>query len=52
MGYLTGKTTTPPSEITQIGADGKEVKNNAAKVIMVPNPEYEDCDALDQQVLS
>jgi hypothetical protein len=28
MCYLTGKTTTPPSEIPQIGVDGKEVKNN------------------------
>jgi hypothetical protein len=38
MGYLTGKTTAPPSEIPQIGADGKGVKNNARQVIMIPNP--------------
>jgi hypothetical protein len=37
MGYLTGKTTAPPSEIPQIGADGKGVKNNARQVIMIPN---------------
>jgi hypothetical protein len=52
MGHLTGKTMAPPYEIPQVGADGKEVKNIAGKVIMISNSEFEDWGTLDQQVLS
>jgi hypothetical protein len=52
MGYLTGEAKPPPTEIPKIGADGKEIKTAEGKVVMVPNPEHEDWDVMDQQVLS
>jgi hypothetical protein len=52
MGYLTGQAKPPSSEVPQVGADRKEVKDSAGKVIMMLNPDFEDWDAADQQVLS
>jgi hypothetical protein len=52
MGYLTGEAKLPPTEIPKIGADGKEIKTADGKVVMVPNLEHEDWDAMDQHVLS
>jgi hypothetical protein len=51
MSYLNSDSTLPPTHVPTIGADGKEIKVDE-KVHMVPNPEYEDWDAADQQVLS
>jgi hypothetical protein len=51
MGYLTGEARPPLTHIPEIGADGKEIKEDG-KAHMLPNPEFEDWDAADQQVLS
>jgi len=42
-GYINGKTVTPPSEI--------EGKDSAGKATQIPNPEYDEWFARDQQVL-
>jgi hypothetical protein len=52
MGYLTGQAKPPSSEVPQVGADRKEVKDSAGKVLMMLNPDFEDWDAADQQVMS
>jgi hypothetical protein len=51
VSYLNSDSTLPLTHVPTIGADGKEIKVDE-KVHMVPNPEYEDWDAADQQVLS
>jgi hypothetical protein len=52
ISYLIGEAKPPPTEIPKIGADGKEIKTANGKVVMVPNPENEGWDAMDQQVLT
>jgi hypothetical protein len=52
MGYITDQTKAPPSVVPQVGTDGKEIKDDVGKVLMMPNPDFEDWDATDQQVLS
>jgi hypothetical protein len=51
MGYLTGEARPPPTHIPKVDADGKEIKEDG-KARMMPNLEFEDWDAADQQVLS
>jgi hypothetical protein len=50
--YLTGDSRAPPTTIPKLGADDKKVMDVTGKVIMIKNPEFEDWDATDQQVLS
>jgi hypothetical protein len=52
MGHLTGESKPPPSQVPQEGANGAQVKDDSGKVLMTPNPEFEDWEAMDQQVLS
>jgi hypothetical protein len=51
MGYLTGEARPPLTHILEIGVVGKEIKEDG-KACMLPNLEFEDWDAADQQVLS
>jgi hypothetical protein len=48
----TKKSSRRPSTVPQVGADGKEIKDDTWKVLMMPNPDFQDWDATDQQVLS
>jgi hypothetical protein len=50
MGYLTGEARPPLTHILEIGTVGKEIKEDG-KACMLPNLEFEDWDAADQQVL-
>jgi hypothetical protein len=50
MGHLTGESKSPPSH--RVGANGAQVKDDSGKVLMTPNPEFEDWEAIDQQVPS
>jgi hypothetical protein len=52
MGYLTGETKLPLTEISKIGDYSKEVKTGDERVLIIPNLDHEDWDAMDQQVLS
>jgi hypothetical protein len=52
LGYLTGDSRAPSARIPKLGADDKEVMDAAWKVVMIKNPDFEDWDATDQQVLS
>jgi hypothetical protein len=52
MGHLTGESKLPPVEVPQVGPDGKEVMSSSGKTLMVPNPEFKNWEATDQQVLS
>jgi hypothetical protein len=52
LGYLTGDSRAPPATIPKLGADDKEVMDTVGKVIMIKNPDFEDWDAMGQQVLS
>jgi hypothetical protein len=52
LGYLTGESRALPATILKLGADDKEVKDAAGKVIMIKNLDFKDWDATDQQVLS
>jgi hypothetical protein len=51
IGYLTSEARPPPTHILENGVDGKEIKEDG-KTRMMPNPEFEDWDAANQQVLS
>jgi hypothetical protein len=52
LGYLTSDSRAPSATILKLSADDKEVMDAAGKVIMIKNPDFEDWDATDQQVLS
>jgi hypothetical protein len=52
MGYLTGETKPPLTEISKISDYSKEVKTGDERVLIIPNLDHEDWDAMDQQVLS
>jgi hypothetical protein len=52
LGCLTGDSRATPATIPKLGADDKKVMDVTGKVIMIKNPEFEDWDATDQQVLS